>query len=115
MPELGHTDADTETVRGATMGDSNGGFFKGAGAVGVLAAGLGIGYYFGLYLPERDHARSAAVAECVNAVDEQYRQLWDDSCKQSKLGKNCKLNVVIATTLNESRRQSEGFCYRPIP
>jgi hypothetical protein len=97
------------------MGESNGGFFKGAAAVGILAAGLGVGYYFGMYLPERDHARIAAVAECVAAANENANKDWESSCKDQKLGKNCKMNVFIAAGLNEARRQSISDCYRPIP
>ena len=98
------------------MSESNGGgFFKGAAAVGVLAAGLGVGYYFGLYLPGRDHARAEAVAECVNTANENATKEWESSCKDQKLGKNCRMNILIATALNEGRRQSVGDCYRPIP
>ena len=88
---------------------------KGAAAMGLLAAGLGVGYYFGLYLPGRDHACSAAVAECVTAANENADKEWESSCKDQKLGKHCKMNFLIAASLNEGRRQSVGDCYRPIP
>lgn len=94
------------------MADSNGVWFKGAIAIGVLAAGLGIGYYFGIYLPSRDQARDAAIAACVNAASEGYSKDWESSCEQLKLGKNCELPMLIAKEFDDRRHQSVDECYR---
>jgi len=94
------------------MGDSNGMWFKGAIGIGVLAAGLGVGFYFGIYLPSRDQARGAAVTECKKAVDDQYTKDWEGSCERLKLGKNCKLPMLIGNAVDDRRRQSVDECYR---
>ena len=96
------------------MADSNGGWSKGAIAIGVLSAGLGVGFYFGIYLPSRDQARGAAVAECLKAVGAQYSKDWESTCEGLKLGKNCQLPGVIAKVNDDRRHLSAEECYRPI-
>lgn len=94
------------------MGESNGAWSKGVNALGVLAAGLGVGYYFGIYLPGRDQAQRAAVAACVAAADTQYSGDWDLSCEQLKHGKSCKaLPILIAKELDDRRHQRAAECY----
>lgn len=97
------------------MGDSSGGFFKAAIAIGVLAAGLGVGYYFGLYLPGRDQARSTAVAECLKRAADLYDKDWEDGCQSMKLGKSCKLPRLLATQIEDRHHQFADMCYRQFP
>jgi hypothetical protein len=94
------------------MSESTTDWSKGAIAIGVLAAGLGVGYYYGLYLPNRDQSREAATRECLKAVMEQYTIDWESNCRQLKLGKSCKLPQLIANQNEERRHQNSDECYR---
>ena len=94
------------------MGESAGGFFKGAVGIGVLAAGLGVGYYFGIYLPNRDQAQGAVVAECLKSVSEQYSKDWENACQEMKLGKNCKLPGLLAKSVDDRRHEGANECAR---
>ena len=94
------------------MSESGGGFFKAAIGTGVLAAGLGVGFYFGIYLPGRDQVRTSAMAECMKAAYDDYTKDWETSCAQLKMGKNCKLPLLIARDKDERRHQSVDECNR---
>ena len=97
------------------MGDSTGAWFRGAIGIGVLAAGLGVGYYFGIYLPNRDQTRGAAVATCLKGAVDQYSADWESQCQQLKLGKNCKLPRMFAKEIDERSQHLRDECPRIIP
>ena len=57
-----------------------------ATALGVLLAGAGVGFYYGIFLPSQDNAEHAKAAQaeyndCIGFAEMSYKRRWAGSCQ----------------------------------
>lgn len=110
-------------------------FLKIATGIGILAAGAGIGYHFGVYVPKIEQARIAQAEQsqknkenqfalqrkearenysiCISAAEDLYDREWSDNCKLNSIGnKNstCSLPENVATNVNDRLQERKSRC-----
>ena len=114
-------------------------FLKYAVGAGLLLAGAGVGYHFGVYIPsveqqkitlereqierqERDRVIRQGILEriqekrknkyksCLEDAESNYNYNWGRDFKRLKLGKNCALPIRLADGWNDSLSEDERKC-----
>jgi hypothetical protein len=103
-------------------------FLKIAVGLGVLAAGAGLGYHYGVYLPEIEREKMAALEKeraatatanaarkqkynaCLVDAWEIYSSNWDENCKSLGRKKDCKLPTSASNRWDEEKDQYEKRC-----
>lgn len=107
--------------QGGNMFDDADKFLKIAVGLGVLAAGAGIGYHYGVYLPEIERERMETTASdnaarkerysaCRSAAWDIYSSNWDSNCISLGRKKDCKLPTSAANRWGEEKKQYEKRC-----
>ena len=100
-------------------------FLKIAVGLGILAAGLGVGYHFAIYIPqhereqiaaaeesriERAASAKAAYDECRMNAASAYDAGWDADCKISKKSAGCSLPSYKAERWNKYLKEERTTC-----
>lgn len=110
-------------------------FLKVAVGFGVLFAGAGVGYHYGIYLPQIEHekitrAEQAEKAKndlleaqkrsakqdysiCIAASEDIYNSEWEDVCKihgANNKGKDCNLPERLAKDIYERMIEKKDRC-----
>lgn len=114
-------------------------FLKYAVGAGLLLAGAGVGYHFGVYIPsveqqkismrqeqiEREERARRVKQEllerlesqrkdkykaCLDDAEANYQYNWERDCKRLKRGKNCALPIRLADGWNSSLSEDERKC-----
>ena len=106
-------------------------FLKISVGLGILAAGAGIGYHYGIYLPqiEREKIAKAEQSEinlssqrrearenysiCVSVSEELYLTEWSDNCKLSGVDSKkskCSLPASISNNINGTLEERKSRC-----
>jgi hypothetical protein len=110
-------------------------FLKVAVGVGVLMAGSGVGYHFGVYLPQiermkversdrvarerqeladsKERERKARYDSCLQEAIDAYETNWSNACKINGLNNksaDCSLPRDSADRLEKFRKSDEESC-----
>ena len=107
-------------------------FLKIAVGLGVLAAGTGVGYHYGIYLPEiererveraeqadrdrrdaalkRETTRKERYNACVVDASSYYVADWESACKLAGKGKDCSLVIPTAERLSKRLAADKQRC-----
>lgn len=103
-------------------------FLKIAVGLGVLAAGTGVGYHFGIYLPkieqekiERANQKEAQIVRekatkrakyesCTSIASSSFLSGWEKSCKRLGKGKDCSLPIDLAESWEETLTRDKKRC-----
>lgn len=103
-------------------------FLKIAVGLGILAAGFGVGYHYGIYVPlherekiaaaeesriERAASAKAAYDECLMNAASAYNAGWDADCKingADKKSAGCSLPSYKAERWNKDLKEAKTTC-----
>lgn len=110
-------------------------FLKVAVGLGILTAGVGVGYHYGIYLPQSERLkieRSERIAReqkeandskeskrkeryisCLDLAYENYRDGWEQDCKRNgydNRGPNCSLPKYNADSWNKGYKEDRDQC-----
>ncbi len=99
--------------------------------IAAIIVALAVGYYFVIYLPEKDKAQEAAAQQaaqkaqqkialdaCLSSADTTYTTNWNSACKSNGLDKKtdgCTLPADNANEINNSRTQARDDCFKEFP
>lgn len=110
------------------MSEDGNKFLKIAVGCGVLAAGLGIGSYFGIYVPQLEREKIAKAEEmrsaqrtearehynaCIDDSQEIYSRGWDRNCNYVGIDhktSRCQLPASHADDLNRQNEVRKQRC-----
>lgn len=107
-------------------------FLKIAVGLGVLAAGAGIGYHYGVYIPQIEREKIERVAQaardrqdavlkretkrkerydtCLGEASSAYLADWESACKLAGKGKECSLVIPTADRLGKRFDAAKQMC-----
>ncbi|MFM9899171.1 hypothetical protein [Sphingorhabdus sp.] len=110
-------------------------FLKIAVGLGILAAGLGVGYHYGIYIPQHEREQIAAAKEsreaaeesrieraasakaaydiCLGNASSEYITNWDGDCAVNGANKKtagCTLNTGRAEKWNKNLKEANAIC-----
>jgi hypothetical protein len=103
-------------------------FLKIAAGLSLLAAGMGIGYHYGIYLPAIEQKRMAVAetvrtnaalkeaklksdySECLIYYEKEHQERWEEVCKIMKKEENCSLPLSAADRLNNKMEAGKKTC-----
>lgn len=102
-------------------------------AVSALIVAFSIGYYFVIFLPQKEQARiqqekekKTAIEEkeaskklllsyCLEDADKTYSYNWDKACKTRGLKDECSLPSETADSIENYRKQAKDECFKKYP
>ena len=107
--------------KATAMFDNPGSFLKIALGAGFLAAGMGLGYYYGVYLPRLAERREAIFTtqkqesrtrfdSCLASAYSSYTSNWNDNCKSLKRKEGCALSIYVSNDVEKYRDKSIKLC-----
>lgn len=103
-------------------------FLKIAVGLGILAAGLGVGYHYGIYIPQHEREQIAAAEEsrieratsakdaydiCLGKASSEYITNWDGDCALNGVNKKtagCSLADGRAEKWNKNLKEANATC-----
>ena len=103
-------------------------FLKIAAGIGILAAGLGVGYHYGIYIPQHEQEQIAAAEEsrieraasakaaydiCLGNASSEYITNWDGDCALNGANKKtagCALATGRAEKWNKNLKEANATC-----
>jgi hypothetical protein len=103
-------------------------FLKIAAGLSLFAAGVGIGYHYGIYLPAIEQKRmavaetvrtNAALKEaklksdytaCLIYYENEYQEKWEGVCKRAKKEESCSLPVSVSDRLYNKMEAGKKTC-----
>jgi hypothetical protein len=104
---LGLPEIITVVQRGALMFEDADKFLKIAVGLGILAAGLGVGYHYAIYIPEHDRLQAEAI-EKSRIEKEKHEREQMAAAEKSRIDKEASAKSDYDQCLSSSYSQYNG-------
>ena len=92
------------------------------GSISALIIALSIGYYFVIFLPQKEEGKKAdsnrnkALLDiCLSTTETDYFDYWNKLCEKEKLEDDCGLSKYSADIANEFKKDSKEECFKKYP
>lgn len=84
-----------------------------------LLIGFSVFYYFVIFLPGKERVkeeemqtRKIQLSDCLQRVEQNYKENWDKNCKTKNLEPSCTLPSYIANSVEDNRKQLKDECFK---
>ena len=102
-------------------------------AVAFLIIALSIGYYFVIYIPQKDknaleqkkleqstknsevQQNKISLANCLSNAEVSYTAYWNSECKTRGLKDNCSLPIVNLNIIQKNLTDNKNDCFKRYP
>ena len=98
-------------------------------SIAALIVALSIGYYFVIYLPQKDRLKEESIKQsqqqaeankmllnrCLVSAETRGSEFWDSECESQGLKKDCRLPTYNADRVDSHIKDNKNECFKRYP